>query len=609
MLPRLLFGRNSIKRLCVLSAAIAFAGCTSPLFRGQSPDDEGLPVDDDADQVTYVGDVTGSWGLDYAKVEGIVLVTNLNGTGSDPRPSQQRERLIGEMLTHDVKSPQTILASPDTSMAIAVGYLPPGIQKGEPFDVVVQTRARSKTTSLENGYMMQARLRPMEVLGGGIRTGHNMGLARGPVISDVAYEGEDDEVLKTRGRVLGGGIAKISRPMGLIVHEEHRHIRISAGVGKAVNARFDAVVDGRRTGAANPKDDKIVELRVPEAYEDNIVRYFRVVRNIVMSETPQQRLQRMQLLRRQLNDPTTAALAAVRLEAIGREAVNTLREASQSADPEVRFYAAEALAYMGERDAIPVLAETARHLSAFRWHALTALASFDDVDAGVALNSLLHVRSAETRYGAFRAMQARSKNDPLVRGEVLGDGFWYHVIPTSGEPMVHLSRSRRPEVVLFGAEQTLETDFVYVGNGWTVKGIDENHIKVSHYAVDSDPTHEVVSNRLDEVIRTMAKHDGGYLDIVEVLKKAKESQTINARLVFDAVPKPGRKRVNYEDVEEGGSFLAANPLPELFRLGGERRGSGSSDDNGDYDDGDYDSEDDKPSGNIFARMAGWFSDN
>ena len=127
--------------------------------------------------------------------------------------------------------------------------------------------------------------------------------------------------------------------------------------------------------------------------------------------------------------------------------------------------------------------------------------------------------------------------------------------------------------------------------------------------MDNEPIHEVVSNRVDEVIRAMAKHEGGYLDIVEVLKKAKESQTINARLVFDAVPKPGRKRVNYEDAKEATTFLAANPLPELFRLGGERAEGGNSDGDSDYDDGDYTDEDDQPSGNIFARMAGWFSDN
>ena len=609
MTPRLLFGRTSIKRLCIVSAAVVLAGCTSPLFRGQSPDDEVIPIEEAADQLTYVGDLTGSWGLNYAKVEGIVLITNLSGTGSDPRPSQQREQLIAEMLTHEVKSPQNILESPDTSMALAIGYLPPGIQKGERFDVIVQTSSRSKTTSLENGYLMQTRLRPMEVLGGGIRTGHIIGLARGPVITDVAYGGEQDEVLKTRGRVLGGGITKISRPMGLILHDENRNVRTSAGIGKAINARFDAVVDGRRTGAANPKDDKIVDLRVPNAYKNNIVRYFRVVRNIVMRETPQQRQQRIQLLERQLNDPTTAALAAIRLEAIGQEAVSTLRKASQSRNPEVRFYAAEAMAYLGQEEAISVLADTARNLSAFRWHALAALASFDDVDAGVALNSLLNVRSAETRYGAFRAMQARSKDDPMVRGEILGDGFWYHVIPTSGEPMVHLSRSRRPEIVLFGADQTLETNFIYVGNGWTVKGIDQNQIKVTRYAVDSETKYEVISNRLDEVIRAMAKLDGGYLDIVEVMKKAKESQTINARLVFDAVPKPGRKQVNYEDSEEDNSFLAANPLPELFRLGGERAKSGNSEEFSDYDDSDYASEAANPSGNIFARMVGWFSGN
>ena len=57
---------------------------------------------------------------------------------------------------------------------------------------------------------------------------------------------------------------------------------------------------------------------------------------------------------------------------------------------------------------------------------------------------LLHVSSVETRYGAFRALRTRNPGDPATKGEVLDKKFRYHVVPTTGEPLIHVSRSRVP---------------------------------------------------------------------------------------------------------------------------------------------------------------------
>ena len=70
----------------------------------------------------------------------------------------------------------------------------------------------------------------------------------------------------------------------------------------------------------------------------------------------------------------------------------------------------------------------------------------DHVAAYEALNELLHVPSAETRYGAFRALRTRNAADPLVRGESLGGGFAYHVISSDDvpdDPSVEVGSGRR----------------------------------------------------------------------------------------------------------------------------------------------------------------------
>ena len=131
---------------------------------------------------------------------------------------------------------------------------------------------------------------------------------------------------------------------------------------------------------------------------------------------------------------------------MGEEGVPALTRALRHPDLEVRFHAAQALAYLGEEAGVEQLLEAAETEPAFRWHALTALATLDKGASTEALSELLHVESAETRYGAFRSLKAQSPFGPLVRGEVLSD-FVLNVVPSKSEPMlslIHISEPTRP---------------------------------------------------------------------------------------------------------------------------------------------------------------------
>ena len=122
----------------------------------------------------------------------------------------------------------------------------------------------------------------------------------------------------------------------------------------------------------------------------------------------------------------------------------------------MQFYAAEALAYLDRREAAEPLGKAA-HNAAFRSQALTALSVMRDSAAYDQLRELLGVPSAETRYGAFRALTVMCPDDSLVKGENLGEQFSYHVLDTKGPPMIHVTRNRRAEVVLFGLNQRFLT--------------------------------------------------------------------------------------------------------------------------------------------------------
>jgi flagellar basal body P-ring protein FlgI len=571
-----------------------------------------------------VGDMAVPFGMFPVKAEAVGLVTGLQGTGGDPAPSPQRAALLAEMQTRGVNMPNRVLADDSTALVLVRGVLRPGIQKGDPFDLEVRIPSRSETTSLRGGWLMETRLRELAVLDNRIRDGHLLGLAQGPVLVDPSADPKEDRVLAARGRVLGGGVALKSRPLGLVLKPEHQNVLNASRISNAVNKRFHTFRHGLKTGVADAKTDEFVELTLHPRYKDNIQRYVQVVRAVAIRESATRRNERMQTLKRQLLDPITASDAAMQLEAIGRDGAEVLKAGTESDDPEVRFYAAEALAYLDDTAGVEPLAEAARNEPAFRVFALTALSAMNDFAAYESLRELLSSSSAETRYGAFRSLWAMNCDDALVRGEDLDAQFSYHVLDVEGPPMVHVTRSRRPEVVLFGKEQQFKLPLaVEAGTQIMVTSADSGEIHVSKYTVQEQDQKRIVSTSIDEVVRAVVELGGAYPDVVQMFQEAKASGALASRFEVDALPQAGRRydRVRPEaeppldlsdlDVAEDGDATpptAHSPLPELFDKADKKptaTGKGSVE-GGDAPQGDGFSADDEKSPHttkgFFARM-------
>ena len=559
---------------CV-AAALVCAGCSGPILRPQSTEARlDLPPMPD---VKYVSEYTHPYGMNYVKLEGISLLTGLRGTGSDPPPNNQRALLLAEMNRRGVDNPNELLASGNVSMVLVRAFLRPGIQEGDRFDVEVRGPTQSETTSIRNGWLLSTRLTELAVLGEQIREGHLLGLAEGPVLVDPSADPETDEALDTRGRILGGGVALKSRPLGLVSNHQNKSVRVSQDIATSINRRFHTFVDGRKQGVATPKTDEFIDLLMHPRYKDNIARYIELVHNVAINELPAERQARLLFLEQQLADPLTAANAAIRLEAIGDdEAIAILKQGLSVNDPEVRFYAAEALAYLDETSAVDTLADVARNEPAFRVNALAALSAMDDVMAYDALRSLLETRSAETRYGAFRALWAMNQHDPFLRHEKLGDAFHYHVLEVPGPQMVHVTRSHLPEIVLFGKEQQFELPLVLDAGNILVNGMSGERITVSRFSAGSEAEQRVVSTRVDEVIRAIVELGGTYPDVVQALQQAKTDGALASRFEVDALPQPGRPydRDSERSAPQEGEALpdndaepkleVATPQPDLY---------------------------------------------
>jgi flagellar basal body P-ring protein FlgI len=545
--------------------ALLLPACAATSIRSQSPE----AIADSAIETRLVGDIAVPDGMQPVAVEAVALVTGLDGTGSDPPAGPERSALLDEMQKRGVVNPNQVLASPSTSLVFVRGYLRAGMQKGDRFDVEVRVPSRSETTSLRDGWLMEARLREMAAIGDSVHQGHVLALAKGPILTDPAAGDEAGAIAANRGRILGGGVAQKSRPLRLVLKPEHRSVRNSAMIGTALNRRFSTFQQGIKQGIATPKTDEYVELIAHPRYKNNISRYMQVVRSVALRESAAEQMERIKLLERQLLDPITADAAALRLEALGKAGADTLAKATGSSDPLVRFYAAEALAYLDDPRGIAPLAEAARDEPAFRVFALSALGAMDDFAAYQALRELLEVASAETRYGAFRALWSMNPHDSLTEGENLGDQFSLHVLPVGGPPLIHLTRSFRPEVVLFGSEHHLKTPMVLeASKRMLIKAEAPDNVVVSRFAVGSDVEKRVVSDKVDEIIRAMAELGASYPDVVQTLHQAKKKQVLDSRLAVDALPEPGRAyerdRAPGEPGSQGREPTVSNPVPDLF---------------------------------------------
>jgi flagellar basal body P-ring protein FlgI len=596
-------------------------GCTSPLIlsqRADMPPELDEPEIELADGAKLLRDVARPWGTNFIKVESVGLLTGLDGTGSDPPPSARRTTLTSEMQTHEVKNPNHVLASPNTSLVLIRAYLPPGVRKGDRFDVEVLAPTRSETTSLRQGWLMRTRLREVALVNNTFHTGRVDALAEGQVVVDAVFDKSDNHVKEVRGRVLGGGVAVTSRPMGLVVKSENHSVKTASLIGAAINRRFHTYDRGVKRGVATPKRDSFVELQTHPRYKHNLGRYVQVIRHIALGETPTERMNRIELLERKLHEPTTSANAALQLEAIGKEALSVLQKGVQSLDPEVRFYAAEALAYLDGTEGTDALVEAARGEPAFRWHAIAALAAMEHASAYDGLTELLHVPSAETRYAAFRALRSRNPLDPLVRGEKPGDAFSIHAVSTTGPPMVHFARARHPEVVVFGHDQTMRPPkFLFAGKKIMLKAEGTDQIRVLRFETNEEDRSEVCSTRVVDVVRTIAKLGGNYEDVIEAIQSAKAKECLTARVATHALPRPGREYRRRDDGSDEESAIrpthGASPLPEMFadRLGAE---SGESDYSGGGVDQprvsrDRDDEDTRQDTGFLGTLGGWLTES
>ena len=201
----------------------------------------------------------------------------------------------------------------------------------------------------------------------------------------------------------------------------------------------------------------------------------------------------------------------------------------------------------------------------FRVYALAALAAMDQPASHLKLRKLMDEPEIELRYGAFNALRTLDPHDPflgLVRvidepkpddddDEPLrldggghhqrvsppqrrrDDPFGLYVVDSEGPRLIHISRTRRSEIVVFGRQQkllppiVLDTGSIFLNAAESDDKIELSKIVPSRYG-DAD-VKMTTSLELAEVVRKTASLGATYPQIVAILENAKRQKKSGRR--------------------------------------------------------------------------------
>ncbi len=554
--------RQFIKLPCSI-LVVASVGCMAPWLQKPDPNspearqskrDAIKDVLESEDRPRLLFEIAASPSISLGRIENLGLVTKLQNTGGVVNASDQREKMLNVMRRHDVDQPNKLLDDPSTAMVVVFVNVPPGARKGSIHNAGIRKSNFAEATSLRTGWLLKTELAEIRNLDGRRREGFDFAAVEGTIVTEAQITGKTDPDAQITGTVVGGAKLFKDRPIGIAIMEEFADAITQAAVLPAINERFTVFDGQKKDGIATPMKDNYIDLAVPKRYEKDPFHFVNVVLSLAFAEPSARRVERIDLCRKQLQEPTTVRNAAWQLEAIGKEAIPVLLEVLEHPDPEVRFYAAHALAYLNEPRCIPVLKQLAPAQAAFRAMCLTALAAVDQYEAEIALQDLLQSTDAETRFGALMAIRSRDPNNPLIAGIPIGKTGNILQIPSNSAPLVAVSLEQKPEIVIFGKPPILNLPTVmHVNPRIMLKSEELGMVTVSHFAPGEEDRILQCTPDLPSLLTAISDVGGNYGDWVSFTRECSELGYLSEPMAMNPVPTAGREydRVRKTSVEKG----------------------------------------------------------
>ena len=148
-----------------------------------------------------------------------------------------------------------------------------------------------------------------------------------------------------------------------------------------------------------------------------------------------------------------------------------------------------------------------------------------------------------------------------MKGELLNDSFWLHRVAPDTAPLVHVSTTRRAEIVLFGQEPRLKAPFSFLAGEFAITATgDEDRCTVSRFPHRGGVKRKQCSLRLEDVLRNMADLGATYPEVIELLHQADRCNCLSCPVQRDALP----KAVSVKDLASAGKNSLVSPEGEIL---------------------------------------------
>ena len=442
---------ENVRRRCAASARAAGGIAVAALLAlslscGEKPKPSEPRIPREVEVPLYLRDTVGEIarfsGREGILVQGYGFVTGLDGTGTKVMPPGIRQQILDMMRRHKVSGPQEILSNPDNAVVMVTGVMPPGLAKGEVFDLEVRAITTTETTSLEGGFLLECDLARVVSSRGVQAKSEVLAVGRGGIfVAPFASDEKGKEMIDPRaGRILAGGRSLKTRHFRLVLLTSS--VRIVDQVVRLINGRFPGAAKGS-------EDPSRMDLAVPAEYQDDNVHFLDLVGGIYLRESPAARDGRVNVLVEALKSGKDMDRVAICAEAMGTSVVPHLRPLATHPSEAVRFHVGRTLANLQDAQSVSLLEPIAlKDDSEFQEMAVEALGRLrSGIGLGV-LGRALNAKSARVRVAAWQAMTRIAPR--MFVADIFKDKFNLSVIGTSAEPFVYVSRTQKPQIVIFG---------------------------------------------------------------------------------------------------------------------------------------------------------------
>jgi len=415
---------------------------------------------------------------DALLVSGFGVVSGLDATGDSVAPTTVREYIIKQMRVHGVSdtrlpgqrgiTPEMYLSDPSFAIVEAGGFMPPGIRKGQPFDINVAALRESATTSVAGGNLWRTDLRirgadPRDP-GGSVNV---YARSEGPLFVNPAYalqrQPSDANAKRSLrfGIVMDGGRSEEDRPLGLRLLQPQ--YSMSRQIEHRIDTRFQKIADrlkpNNTPGLAEAQDEGVVNFYVPASYDGDWEHFAGVVTHLYLHDSPEYATTKSLELADEAVKPDAKLMdISYCWEALGSPALAVIRDRDlmMHKSPDVAFAAARAAAFLGDPTAPMVLAQMARtddhpfQLNAIR--TLSSLANSPLINEQI--RPLLDNDKTTVRLEAYRLL-ARNE-DHSIFSRPIQNRFRLDIVPCRGTPIIYATRSGGPRIVIFGRGTSID---------------------------------------------------------------------------------------------------------------------------------------------------------